>query len=99
MGSLNLRNGKILRPTRLAMKLNPVLMLLPPILLRSIFGMTPPTYMWELSAGADMEKLRSSLRNRDEGYPDDHVIVGLDPYRDGRYVISQNPMQLEVPWT
>lgn len=39
-------------------------------------------------AGADMKKLRSSLRNRDEGYPDDHVIVGLDPYRDGRYMIS-----------
>ncbi|MGC6479920.1 MAG: hypothetical protein ACON42_06045 [Flavobacteriaceae bacterium] len=39
-------------------------------------------------AEADMRMLRSSLRNRDEGYSDDHVIVGLDPYRDGRYMIS-----------
>lgn len=39
-------------------------------------------------AEADMDQLRSSLRNRDEGYSDDHVIVGLDPYQDGRYMIS-----------
>ena len=39
-------------------------------------------------AYADMENLRSSVRNRDEGYRDDFVMVGIDTYGDGRYMIS-----------
>ncbi len=36
----------------------------------------------------DMSTLRSSIRNRDEGYRDDFVMVGLDTYADGRYMVS-----------
>ena len=39
-------------------------------------------------AYADMKNLRSSIRNRDEGYPDDNVMIGIDTYGDGRYMIS-----------
>jgi hypothetical protein len=39
-------------------------------------------------AYADMNNLRSSVRNRDEGYQDDNVMVGIDTYRDSRYMIS-----------
>ena len=39
-------------------------------------------------AYADMKKLRSSIRNRDEGYLDDNVMIGIDTYGDGRYMIS-----------
>lgn len=39
-------------------------------------------------AGADMSKLRSSIRNRDEGFRDDNVLFGFDAYGDGRYMIA-----------
>ena len=39
-------------------------------------------------AYADMKNLRSSVRNRDEGYLDDNVFIGLDTYGDGRYMVS-----------
>ncbi|MAD50933.1 MAG: hypothetical protein CMC95_06515 [Flavobacteriales bacterium] len=39
-------------------------------------------------AYADMKNLRSSIRNRDEGYLDDNVMIGIDTYGDGRYMIS-----------
>ena len=39
-------------------------------------------------AYADMEKLRSSVRNRDEGFQDDNVFIGIDTYGDGRYMIG-----------
>ena len=39
-------------------------------------------------AYADMKNLRSSIRNRDEGYQDDNVMIGIDTYGDGRYMIS-----------
>lgn len=39
-------------------------------------------------AYADMENLRSSVRNRDEGYRDDNVLIGIDTYGDGRYMVS-----------
>ncbi|MGB2244924.1 MAG: hypothetical protein ACPH19_02200, partial [Flavobacteriaceae bacterium] len=39
-------------------------------------------------AKADMENLRSSIRNRDEGFRDDHVLIGFDTYGDGRYMIT-----------
>ena len=31
-------------------------------------------------AYADMKNLRSSIRNRDEGYQDDNVLIGIDTY-------------------
>ncbi len=39
-------------------------------------------------AYADMENLRSSVRNRDEGFQDDNVLIGIDTYGDGRYMVS-----------
>ena len=39
-------------------------------------------------AYADMENLRSSVRNRDEGFQDDNVFIGIDTYGDGRYMIG-----------
>lgn len=39
-------------------------------------------------AYADMNSLRSSIRNRDEGYQDDFVMIGIDTYGDGRYMVS-----------
>lgn len=44
-------------------------------------------------AYADMNTLRSSIRNRDEGFNDDHVLFGFDAYGDGRYmiVLGANP--------
>jgi len=39
-------------------------------------------------AYADMENLRSSIRNRDEGYLDDNVLIGIDTYGDGRYMVT-----------
>lgn len=51
-------------------------------------------------AYADMENLRSSVRNRDEGFQDDNVFIGIDTYGDGRYMvgIGANPEgnQLDV---
>ena len=51
-------------------------------------------------AYADMKNLRSSIRNRDEGYGDDSVLIGIDTYGDGRYMIAlgSNPEgnQLDV---
>lgn len=38
-------------------------------------------------AYADMNNLRSSIRNRDEGFQDDNVQIGIDTYGDGRYMI------------
>ena len=38
-------------------------------------------------AYADMTNLRSSIRNRDEGFQDDNVQIGIDTYGDGRYMI------------
>ena len=35
-----------------------------------------------------MSTLRSSIRNRDEGYQDDFVMIGIDTYGDGRYMVS-----------
>lgn len=35
-----------------------------------------------------MENLRSSIRNRDEGYQDDNVLIGIDTYGDGRFMVS-----------
>ena len=35
-----------------------------------------------------MSQLRSSIRNRDEGWQDDNVMIGLDNYGDGRYMIA-----------
>ena len=39
-------------------------------------------------AYADMETLRSSIRNRDEGFRDDNVFIGIDTYGDGRYMVG-----------
>jgi len=39
-------------------------------------------------AYADMENLRSSVRNRDEGFQDDNVLIGIDTYGDGRYMVT-----------
>ena len=39
-------------------------------------------------AYADMENLRSSIRNRDEGYQDDNVLIGIETYGDGRFMVS-----------
>jgi hypothetical protein len=39
-------------------------------------------------AYADMANLRSSIRNRDEGYQDDNVLFGIDTYGDGRYMVT-----------
>ena len=39
-------------------------------------------------AYADMENLRSSIRNRDEGFQDDNVFIGIDTYGDGRYMVG-----------
>ena len=39
-------------------------------------------------AYADMENLRSSIRNRDEGYQDDNVLIGIDTYGDGHFMVS-----------
>ncbi len=39
-------------------------------------------------AYADMANLCSSVRNRDEGYRDDNVLIGIDTYGDGRYMVS-----------
>ena len=39
-------------------------------------------------AYADMENLRSSIRNRDEGFQDDNVFIGIDTYGDGRYMVA-----------
>ena len=39
-------------------------------------------------AYADMKNLRSSIRNRDEGYQDDNVLIGIDTYGDGRFMVS-----------
>ena len=39
-------------------------------------------------ASADMNNLRSSIRNRDEGFRDDNVLFGFDTYGDGRYMIA-----------
>ena len=39
-------------------------------------------------AYADMENLRSSIRNRDEGFQDDNVLIGIDTYGDGRFMVS-----------
>lgn len=39
-------------------------------------------------AYADMTNLRSSVRSRDEGYRDDNVLIGIDTYGDGRYMVS-----------
>lgn len=36
---------------------------------------------------ADMSNLRSSIRNRDEGFQYDNVQIGIDTYGDGRYMI------------
>ena len=38
-------------------------------------------------AQADMSNLRSSIRNRDEGFQDDNVQIVIDTYGDGRYMI------------
>jgi len=35
-----------------------------------------------------MKTLRWSIRNRDEGYRDDFVMIGIDTYGDGRYMVS-----------
>ena len=40
-------------------------------------------------ASANMKTLRSSIRNRDEGFRDDNVLFGFDAYGDGRYMIAQ----------
>ena len=44
-------------------------------------------------AEAEMSTLRSSIRNRDEGFQDDNVLIGFDTYGDGRYmiVLGANP--------
>jgi len=39
-------------------------------------------------AYADMDNLRSSIRNRDEGFQDDIVFIGIDTYGDGRYMVA-----------
>lgn len=39
-------------------------------------------------AEADMQTLRSAVRNRDEGFQDDFVLFGVDTFGDGRYGIS-----------
>ena len=47
-------------------------------------------------AYADMSTLRSSIRNRDEGYQDDFVMIGIDTYGDGRYMVSLEQMQKAI---
>ena len=39
-------------------------------------------------AQADMKALRTSIRNRDEAWQDDFVMIGLDTYGDGRYMVN-----------
>ncbi len=52
-------------------------------------------------AYADMENLRSSIRNRDEGFRDDNVFIGIDTYGDGRYMVGlgANPEGNPNPFT
>lgn len=35
-----------------------------------------------------MQQLRSSIRNRDESWQADNVMIGFDAYGDGRYMIA-----------
>ena len=57
--------------------------------------LTPPSFCaysathltYGFIAYADMTNLRSSIRNRDEGFQDDNVQIGIDTYGDGRYMI------------
>jgi hypothetical protein len=39
-------------------------------------------------ATADMKDLRTSIRNRDEAWQDDFVMIGIDTYGDGRYMVN-----------
>ena len=35
-----------------------------------------------------MSELRSSIRNRDEAWQDDFVMIGLDTFGDGRFLVN-----------
>lgn len=48
-----------------------------------------PQYLWVgFDAKADPKSLRSAIRNRDEAYIDDIVMIGIDTYGDGRYMVA-----------
>jgi len=42
-----------------------------------------------------MSTLRSSIRNRDEGYQDDIVMIGIDTYGDGCYM--EHTLLIPIP--
>ena len=53
-----------------------------------IFITYSPTHLYVgIDAKADMKTLRSSIRNRDEGFQDDFVTFGVDTFGDGRYMV------------
>lgn len=55
----------------------------------SVYVVHSPTDLYVgFVAEADMQQLRSSIRNRDEGGQDDNVMIGFDAYGDGRYMIA-----------
>ena len=46
-------------------------------------------YLWVgFDAEVSPEKLRSALRNRDEAFSDDIVMIAIDTYGDGRYMVA-----------
>lgn len=59
-----------------------------PYLTKAFISYTPTDLYVGFIAYADMENLRSSVRNRDEGFQDDNVFIGIDTYGDGRYMVG-----------
>ena len=46
-------------------------------------------YLWVgFDAEANPKTLRSALRNRDEAFSDDIVMIGIDTFGDGRYMVA-----------
>ena len=60
----------------------------PPFPTKAYILYTPTDLYVGFIASADMNNLRSSIRNRDEGFRDDNVLFGFDTYGDGRYMIA-----------
>lgn len=59
-----------------------------PHLTKAFITYTETDFYVGFIAYADMENLRSSIRNRDEGFRDDNVFIGIDTYGDGRYMVG-----------
>ena len=69
-------------------KINPGNNVPSPHLTKSFITYTETDLYVGFIAYADMENLRSSIRNRDEGFRDDNVFIGIDTYGDGRYTVG-----------